>query len=94
MQCAYLFRTQANANCLFSTFSIAISRDNRYINDLRILIAIELYLDSELYSKHPFFISMISKHSKIFSSVDAIVAISFSHNALDSNKTKGELVQN
>ena len=37
---------------------------------------------------------MISKHSKVFSSIDTILAISVSHNALDSNKTKGELVQN
>ena len=37
---------------------------------------------------------MISKHSKVFSSIDTILAISVSHNAFDSNKTKGELVQN
>ena len=30
----------------------------------------------------------------IFGSIDTILAISASHNALDSNKTKGELVQN
>ena len=68
--------------------------DNRYVDDLRILTAIELYLNSEFYSKHPSFISLISKHSKVFSSIDTILAISVSHNALDSNKTKGELVQN
>ena len=69
-------------------------RDNRYVDDLRILTAIELYLNSEFYSKHPSFISLIGKHSKVFSSVDTILAISVSHTALDSNKTKGELVQN
>ena len=37
---------------------------------------------------------MITKHSKVFSSIDTILAISVSHNAFDSNKTKGELVQN
>ena len=61
---------------------------------MRILIAIELYLNSKFYSEHPSFISLISKHSKVFSSIDTILAISVSHNALDSNKTKGELVQN
>ena len=68
--------------------------DNRYVDDLRILTAIELYLNSEFYSKHPSFISLISKHSKVFSSIDTILAISVLHNALDSNKTKEELVQN
>ena len=38
--------------------------------------------------------SLISKHSKVFSTIDAILAISVSHNALDSKKRKGELVQN
>ena len=70
--------------------------DNSYVDDLRILTAIELYLNlnSKFYSKHPYFISLISKHSKVFSSIDTILAISVSHNALDSNKTRGELVQN
>ena len=94
MHCVYLFRSQANGNCLFSTFSIAMCGDNRYVDDLRILTAIELYLNSEFYSKHPSFISLISKHSKLFSSIDRILAIPVSHNALDSNKTKGKLVQN
>ena len=94
IQCVYLVRSQANGNCLFSTFSIAICGDNRYVDDLRILAAIELYLNSEFYSKHPSFISLISNHSKVFSSIDTILAISVSQNALDSNKTKGELVQN
>ena len=67
---------------------------NRYVDDLRILTAIELYLNLEFYSKHPSFISLINKHSEVFSSIDTILAISVSHNALDSNKTKGELVQN
>ena len=35
--------------------------DNRYIDDLRILTAMELYLNSEFYSKHPSFVSMISR---------------------------------
>ena len=37
---------------------------------------------------------MISKHAKVYNSIDTILAISISHNALGSNKTKGELVQN
>ena len=82
---------QAYSNCLFSTFSIAMCRDNRHVHDLRILIAIELYLLSGFYNKHPSFISLISKPSKIFSSIYLIIlAISVSHNVLDSNKTKGE----
>ena len=69
--------------------------DNRYVDDLRILTAIiELYLNLEFYSKHSSFILLISKHSQVFISIATILAMSVSHNALDSNKTKGELVQN
>ena len=75
------------------TFSIAMCGDNRYVDDLRILTATELYLNSEFYSKRPSFISLISNIQK-FSVADAILAISVSHNVLDSNKSKGELVQN
>ena len=92
--CVYLFRSQANGNCLFSTFSIAMCRDNRYVNDLRILTTIELYLDSEFYRNYLSFIWLISKQSKVFSGADTILAIPVLHNAFDSNKTMGELFQN
>ena len=94
MQCIYIFRSQANDNCLFSTFSIAMCGYTRYVDDLRILTAIELYLNFERYSKHPSVFSLIIKHLNVFSSIDTILAISVSHNALDSNKTRGKLVQN
>ena len=60
--------------------------DNRYVDNLRILTATELYLNS-VYSKHPSFISLISKRLKNFSNIDTILAILVSHRALDSNKT-------
>ena len=46
------FRSQANDNCLFSTFSIVMCGDNRYVNDLRILAATQFYLKSSFYSEH------------------------------------------
>ena len=66
IQCVYLFRSQPNGNCLFSTFSVALCGDNKYVDGLRFLTSIELYLNSDFYSKHPFFISLISKHSKVY----------------------------
>ena len=68
--------------------------DNRYVDDLRILTAIEQYLNSGFYSKHPSFVSSTRMNLKVFSSIDKILATSVSQNALDSNKTRGELVQN
>ena len=64
--------------------------NNKYVQDLKTLTAVELYLNSEFYSKHSSFILLLSELSKVFSSIDTILAISFSNNALDSNKTKRE----
>ena len=51
----FIFRSEANANCLFSALSIAMCGDNRYVNDLRILTAIELYVNPGFYSQYPIF---------------------------------------
>ena len=89
----YLFRSQENGNSLFLTFLIAMCGENRYVEDMRILTAIEPYLNSGFYNKHLNFISLVSKYTNVFSSIDAKLAISVWRSALDSNKTKAELVQ-
>ena len=89
----FTFRSEANDNCLFPAFSIAMCRDNRYVNDLRILTAIELYVNPGFYSQHPTFTLLLNNNPGVFNSIDTILAISVSHNALDTNKTKGKLVQ-
>ena len=89
----FTFRSEANGNCLFSAFSIAMCRDNRYVNHLRILTGIDLYVNPGFYSQHPTFTLLLNNNPGVFNSIDTILPISFSHNALDTNKTKGELVQ-
>ena len=42
IQHVYLFRSQANGNCLLFTFSIAMRGYNRYVDDLKILTVVEL----------------------------------------------------
>ena len=88
----FTFRFEANSNCLFSAFSIAMCGNNRYVNDLRLLRAIELYVNPGFYSQHPVFTLLLNNNPGAFNSIDRILAISVSHNALDTNKTKGELV--
>ena len=63
------------------------------MNDLRILIAIELYVDLRFYSLNPIFTFSLNNKLGAFNGIDTIYAISVSHNALDTNKTKGEFVQ-
>ena len=84
----FSFRSEANGNC-----SIALCGDNRYVNYLRRLTAIELYANPGFYSQHQIFTLLQNNNPDVFNSIDTIFAKSISHNALDFNKTKGELVQ-
>ena len=63
------------------------------MNDLRILTAIELYINPGFYSQHPIFTLLLNNNRDDFNSIDTILAISVFHNALDTSKTKGELIQ-
>ena len=69
-----------------------MSGNNRYVDDIRILASIELYLNSEFYAKHGSFVKVINSQSVVFNNVDTLLALSVSHGALDSPKTKMELV--
>ena len=87
------FRFEVNGSCIFLAFSIAMCGGNRYVNDLRVLTAIELYVNSGFYSQHPTFTLLLNDNPGFSNSINTILAISVSHNALDTNETKGELVQ-
>ena len=67
-----------------------MSGDSKYFDDLRILVFIELYLNSEFYTKHRSFVKAMNSHSGVFNN---LLALSVSHSALDSGKTKMELVK-
>ena len=70
-----------------------MSGGNRYVDDLRTLGSIELYLNSDFYAKHPSFVKVMNSHSGAFNNIDTLLALSVSHGALDSGKTKMELVK-
>ena len=67
--------------------------DNRYVNNLRILAAIELYVNPEFYGQHPIFTLLLNNNPSVFNSIDTILAISVFHNALDTDKTKAKFAQ-
>ena len=57
------------------------------------MIAIELYVDPGFCSLNPIFTFSLNNKLGAFNGIDTILAISVSHNVLDTNKTKGEYVQ-
>ena len=70
-----------------------MSGDNRYVDDLGILASADLYLNSVFYAKHPSFLKFINSSSGVFNNADTLLALSVLHGALDSGKTKMELVK-
>ena len=62
-------------------------------DDLRILVSIELYLNAEFYAKHPSFVKFMNNHRGVFNNADTLLALSVSHAALDSGRTKIALVK-
>ena len=62
-------------------------------DDLRILVSIELYLNAEFYAKHPSFVKVMNNHRGVFNNADTLLALSVSHAALDSGRTKITLVK-
>ena len=79
--------------CSLKSFSIVMSGNNRYVDDLRTLASIELYLNLEFYAKHPSFLKAMNSHSGVFNNVDTLLVLSVSHGALGFGKTKMELVK-
>ena len=74
-------------------YLIVMSGDNRYFDDLRILVSIELYLNSEFQAKHLSFVNVMNSHSGVFNHLETLLALSVSLSALDSGKTKMDLVK-
>ena len=72
------FRSQANGNCLFSSFLVAMCGDNRYVNDFRIVTANDLHWNSVFLQRASMFHLIISKYPKVFCSIDTTLAISVS----------------
>ena len=52
-----------------------MSGDNRYVDDLKILASIELYVNSEFYGKHSSLVKLMNIHSGVFNNVDTVSII-------------------
>ena len=89
----FCFRSDENGNCLFSAFSNVMSRGSKYVHDWKILASIELYLNLEFYANHPSLVKVMNSHSGVFSKIETLLALSVSYFALDSGKTKMELLK-
>lgn len=85
--------SESSGNCLFSTASIAMCGDNSLSYDLRLLTAIELYLNSDFYSSHPYFVSLSAENSEVFRNIDNLLSMCVSFDSIDTGKRGKELVK-
>ena len=59
-----------------------MSGDNTYVDDLMKLAFIDLYLNSEFYTKRPSFVKVMNSHSGVSNNVDTLLGLSVLHGAL------------
>ena len=78
-----LFRSEASGNCLYSSVSLALVCNNMFVEELRILTSVELFLNANVYSKHPIFLSIFeTPNDKLLSFNDLLpVCSSFESSA-------------
>ena len=89
----FWFRSDENGNCLFSAFSVVMGGGNRYVDNLRILVSIELYVNSEFYAKHSSFLCKWWIVILVYLVMLTLLALSVSHGVLDYGKTEKELTK-
>ena len=65
----FCFRSDYMGNCLFSAFSIVMSGNYRYDDNLTILASTELYLNLEFYAKYSSSVKVMNSHSGVFDNV-------------------------
>ena len=79
---------------MYSSISLALVGDNNLKENLRLLTAIELFLNADFYSQHPYFSSVFNTHGvKITHYLNNILPMCVSCEALDSNLRGVELVR-
>ena len=65
MHFLHTFRSQPSGNCLYSSLSILVFGNNGYIDELRVLSSIELFMYPPYCCKHPCFLSLSQTFEKV-----------------------------
>ena len=78
----YVFRTNADGDCLYNAVSLAPRGNEQLSHLLRALTSAELYLHSDFYSPHPRFIALFATE-KSSGLVDTYFSHSLTHEASD-----------
>ena len=88
-----LHRSEVSGNCLYSSASLALVGSNTFVNDLRMLTSLELFINANFYSQHPCFLSAVNDHHECFGNINNLLPLSVCLAALDTGLTKDELVK-
>ena len=82
----FIYSSEANGNCLYSSVSILFSGNNSLSSHLRYLTCKELFLNLEFYYKHPLLSQAYNENKDLYTSYDnmfnfTVSTISFYTNA-------------
>ena len=85
-----IFRSQPSGDCLYSSISILLFGNNGYIDELRVLNSIELFMYPSYYCKHPCFLSL----SQTFEKAEThFFTMSIKNSTIDSDLKNEEAVK-
>ena len=86
-----LRRSEVSGNCLYSSASLALVGSNTFVNDLRMLTSLELFINANFYSQYPCFLSAVNDHHECFVALIIFCLCFFA--AHDTGLSKDELVK-
>ena len=85
--CNFLFffsSSQPNGNCLLSSISIAMLGSSVLVEKLRVMLCLELFLNSKFYASHPFLSHFFEKNKDQYLKLSTVLSYSISHSTFDS----------
>ena len=93
------FSSQPNGNCLLSSLSILLVGNSILVDKLRVMLSLELFLNSNFYASHPFIENLHNSNKHLFSKLKSVFFLTLSHKTSDlsgkelSKVTDAELVK-
>ena len=80
--------TLCTGDCLYSSFSLVLYGSNKYVDELRILTCIELFLNAHFYQNHTTVVSGYERNRDKFSKYVSLFQFCVSTEAFDSSSTR------
>ena len=89
----FFFSSQSNGNSLFSALSIYLVGNSKLVNQLRVLVCLELFLNSNFYASHPSLQGTYNANTELFSDFQSLFFMSLSNGTADLGLANSLLIE-